>query len=32
MKDLIGGTLGQYQIISEIGWGGMAITYKAYQP
>jgi len=29
VKDLIGGTLGQYQIISEIGRGRMAIVYKA---
>lgn len=29
---MIGRNLGQYQIISEIGHGGMATVYKAYQP
>lgn len=29
--DLIGKTLGQYEIIDEIGSGGMATVYRAYQ-
>jgi serine/threonine protein kinase len=32
MSDLIGTTVGQYQIIEQIGAGGMATIYKAYQP
>lgn len=32
MPDLIGKTLGEYQIVEQIGKGGMATIYKAYQP
>ena len=30
--DLVGKTVGQYQIVGPIGHGGMASVYKAYQP
>jgi serine/threonine protein kinase/Tol biopolymer transport system component len=32
MGDLIGKMLGQYQVLRQIGRGGMAIVYEAYQP
>ena len=31
MTDLIGRTLGRYQIVVRVGVGGMARVYKAYQ-
>lgn len=32
MQELIGKTLGGYQIVEQIGKGGMASIFKAYQP
>ena len=29
--DLVGKTLGEYQVVEEIGQGGMALVYKAWQ-
>jgi len=31
MPDLIGKTIGQYRIVGQIGLGGMATVFKAYQ-
>jgi len=32
LERLIGQTLGQYQIVAQVGRGGMAAVYKAHQP
>jgi formylglycine-generating enzyme required for sulfatase activity/serine/threonine protein kinase len=32
MEDLIGKQLGSYQIVAQLGTGGMATVFKAYQP
>ncbi len=32
MSELIGKTIGQYQIVEQIGVGGMATIFKAFQP
>src|SRR5688572_23994616 len=32
MRDLVGKTLGKYQVLEQLGQGGMAEVYRAYQP
>jgi serine/threonine protein kinase len=32
MIDLVGKTLGKYQVLDRLGQGGMAEVYRAYQP